>query len=212
MKENWKPIAIALGIFVTGLLTGVWSQRIRIGPPPQPGIGVMGEFAHEDFMVSGAPAPPMVFEKALEPPRPEVSAYEEKLDKLIATYRERMRALLKPDQLEAFDRLAAPARNLPTLPPPLMPMPPFAGARGHDFIYVRTGPGGGELRFVGLIIYRPFLDLLTHELKLDEEQRAALAKIMEERRTELLKFVDATPPPTVQIRLAPEPSTQQSPG
>ena len=211
MKENWKPIAIALGIFVAGLLTGVWSQRIRIGPPPPSGIGVMGEFAHGDFMVSSAPAPPKTFEMALEPPRPEVSAYEEKLDKLIATYRERMRGLLKPDQLEAFDRLAAPERGLPQLPPP--PMPPFAGGQRRDvFYYVRTAPGGGELRFVGLIIYRPFLDLLAHELKLDEGQRAALAKVMEERRTELLKFVDATPPPTVQIRLAPEPSTQQSPG
>ena len=60
MKENWKPIAIALGIFVAGLLTGIWSQRIRIGPLPPPGIGVMGEFAHGDFMFSGAPAPPTV--------------------------------------------------------------------------------------------------------------------------------------------------------
>ena len=63
-------------------------------------------------------------------------------------------------------------------------------------------------------IYADFvaaLDLLSHQLKLDDEQRAALGKVMEERRGDLLKFVDATPPPTVQMRLAPPPSFHWGP-
>src|SRR5436309_82959 len=172
MKENWKPIAIALGIFVAGLLTGVWSQQIRTGPP-RPPIGVMGEFAPGDFMVPppppGAMSGAMSFEAPLEPPTTEVSEYEQKLDKLISTYRERMRALLKPEQQEAFDRLAAGPHFPPGPPPPMPPLHFREPGRG-DVFFVRTAPGGGELRFVGLIIYRPFLDLLSNQLKLDEQQ------------------------------------------
>jgi hypothetical protein len=204
MKDNWQPIAIALGIFIAGLLTGIWSQRIR-GGAPHPPIGIMREFR------PGPMSETATFEAPLEPPSAEVGEYEQKLDKLISAYRERMRALLKPEQREAFDRLASgPHFTAGMPPPPMPPLPPGGAARG-DVFYVRTAPGGGELRFVGLIIYRPFLDLLSNQLKLDDEQRAALGKVMEERRGDLLKFVDATPPPTVQMRLAPPPSFHWGP-
>ena len=204
MKDNWQPIAIALGIFVAGLLTGIWSQRIR-GGPPHPPIGVMTEFGPGPM--SGAAR----FAAPVDPPSAAVAEYEQKLDKLISAYRERMRAALKPEQREAFDRLASGPHFAARMPPPPMPPMPPGGPERGDVFFVRTAPGGGELRFVGLIIYRPFLDLLSNQLKLDDEQRAALGKVMEERRGELLKFVDATPPPTVQMRLAPPPSFHWGP-
>lgn len=70
---------------------------------------------------------------------------------------------------------------------------------------IRTNPGPGELRFVGMVIYRPILDHLAERLKLTGDQKAGADAILKKRRDALLKFVDENPPPTLLLMAGPPP-------
>ena len=76
---------------------------------------------------------------------------------------------------------------------------------GARQLVIRTNPGPGELRFVGMVIYRPVLDLLSEQLKLTDDQKGKADAILKERREALLKFVDENPPPTLTMAAGPRP-------
>lgn len=210
MKEHWKTALVALAIFIAGLGTGIFSQHlhprpvgIAPGEPPGPRLHVMREFRGADVLMQ-APQP---FNVPLPPPQnADVEAYEKKLAEITVSYREKIRSFLDDSQKAKFDEIAEPAEPPPHKlagpPPPLPPIPHGEGRR--DVLFVRTAPSGGELRFVGMIIFRPILDHLTEQLKLSDEQRAGIEKTMRERRDAVVQFVDANPPPTVRFTLKAE--------
>jgi hypothetical protein len=216
-------VLITVGLFVAGLLMGIWTQKTKpIPPPPASVLGEFGTFQPSMITTDGnsseagavairrfSPGHSAAIVRmnrnmaALEPKIREFQASVEAIEK---EFRERLSNLLTAEQqqrLAAIEAQEAPLSAGPggLLPPPQLeigvPPLPF----GEESQPVAIGfpppfPRGGWL-MMSMIIYQPSLEHLTGRLKLDTKQQAAARALMVERRTELLALIDKSPPPTL---------------
>jgi len=218
MKEQLPIVLITVGLFVAGLLMGIWTQRTRpIPAPPAPVLGEFGPlvlgkggFAMERFS-PGHPAAIVTLNKYIAELEPKIREFQGAVAAIEKEFRGKLDKLLTPEQrtkLAAIEAEAAPETAGPgPLPPPQLELegpgvvpapPPPPGAEGQRFVvgFHMPFPVGGWL-MMSMIIYQPSLDHLTSELKLDAAQQAAVKDLMVERRTELLALIDKSPPPTL---------------
>jgi hypothetical protein len=217
MKEQFHIVLITVGLFVAGLLMGIWTQKTRpIPPPPAPVLGEfgslpppeitagayapgMGGFAVERFS-PGHPAAIVTMNKNIGEFEPKIKEFQGSVDSVEKEFREKLDKALTPEQrakLTSIEAEEAPETASPgPLPPPLQME--GHGAEGQRFVvgFHPPFPFGGWL-MMSMIIYQPSLDHLASELKLDPAQQAGVKQLMVERRTDLLALIDKSPPPTL---------------
>ncbi len=185
MKDTLRIGGITLGIFLAGLLAGVWTQNLHpLPPPPMPPMGELGPPAGPSGMA------PMQFpltrenaaelEARMEKLRPQIEAFERELQGLETRFRERFEAILTPEQKATVTKLRPPS----FLPPP---------SRAPDRM---LGPLGGIAFFT---IITPAFEHFSRELNLSAGQQNELKALLLQRREEFLHLVDTTPPPSLQL-------------
>ncbi len=186
MKESIQVMVVTTVIFVAGFLSGSWLQHPRMhgrsdfGHPPGPGHGFPpGESSEIADKVRRA--------------EPEMIAYRQKIDAIRLQCRQNIIALLNDGQKTRFDQLQAQ----------------FDAASEHhrppEGVFRRvleaggpiTGPLQGDNNFLSLIVYRPYLDLLTSELGLTPKQQTWVEALLVTRRKALLALVDEETPPNL---------------
>lgn len=215
MKEHFQIVLITIGIFVAGLLMGIWTQKTRpIPPPPAP---VLGEFNSPRLKVrAGAYAPGMEgirierfsgehpgalfwMNRNIAKLKPKIKTFQLALNSIEKEFRHKVNKVLTPEQrskLASIEAKQPPVQIQGIVPPPPLPQ---SGKRERFFVTVRPPfPVGGWL-MMSMIIYQPSLDHLTSELKLDSAQQSAMKQLMVQRRTELLVLIDKNPPPTLAL-------------
>lgn len=215
MKEHFQIVLITVGIFVAGLLMGIWTQKTR--PIPAPPAPVLGEFNSLPLKVrAGAYAPGMggirierfsprhpetVFwmNRNIARLKPKIKKFQLALNSIEKDFRQKVNKVLTPEQrkkLASIEAKEAPVQIRGIVPPPPLPQV----GKGQRFV-VRVRPPfpvGGWL-MMSMIIYQPSLDHLTRELNLDSAQQSAMKQLMVQRRTELLALIDKNPPPTLRL-------------
>lgn len=208
MNADWKVIAGTLGIFAAGLAAGVLTAKLgehsrhapssmmrefgwRQGPGAdrfdRPGHGPEGgehRWGGPDGHGPGDKPPFLTpeFEK-------QVHDYHEKLRAVLDPYQDKIKAILTADQQKKLEE--ARERRGPQGQGPDAPRPPRDGG---------PEPEGG-MRFIGMIIYKPVLERMSHDLALDPKQLTLLDALFKDRREALLKFLDTNPPPTIRMAL-----------
>ncbi len=201
MRDNLRVILITVALFLSGLLVGIWTQKVRPIPPPP--FGPMSEFGGQS--ISGFPGPPpglppWIRNSPNEPPpspeeirkrmavlEPQVEAFRKSVDAIEQQFRSSFEAILNSEQKQKFDVIKARIANLPELL-----------------------PGCGQIMgpvFVSMVIYRPLLDRFTEDLGLVDQQQKQLKDLLIDRRNKLIALVDETPPPSFKLeKVLPPPA------
>ncbi|HKD65911.1 MAG TPA: hypothetical protein VKB84_03655 [Candidatus Binataceae bacterium] len=203
MNERLQVVAITVVVFLLGLGTGIWTQRMRPMPPPP--IALMGEFRAPGRMGFGPPPPPAWMAAFLHGPppgpeemrtriealEPQIAEFRRSVEVIESGFRKQLNAELTPQQQRKLDNVET------TMPPPPPPLPGCAGEAGN--------------LFVPMVIYRPALDRLTELLRLNSQQHEQLKSLLIDRRERLLALVDQTPPPSFKLGRMLEESAAASP-
>ena len=224
MKEQIHIVLITLGLFVAGLLMGIWTQKTRpIPPPPAQVLGEFGALPPPEIMGGGyrvADGPEMgggfaiqrfspghtgaviAMNRNIAEMEPKIREFQEAVDAIEKDFRTELDKVLTPDQRAKLNSMEA-EEGPQTVGQVPMPPPP-APMEGHDaggerFVvgFHPPFPFGGWL-MMSMIVYQPPLDHLTTELKLDAGQQAAVKQLMLRRRADLLALIDKSPPPTLE--------------
>jgi hypothetical protein len=193
MRDSLWVILITVALFFSGLLVGIWTQKVRPMPPPP--FGPMSEFGGQAF--PGFPGPPpglprWVQSSPNEPPpspgeirrrmavlEPQVEAFQKNVDAIEQQFRSSFEAILNADQKHKFEDIKNRIANLPD---------PLPGC----------GPIMGPV-FVSMVIYRPLLEHFAEDLSLDDNQQKQLKDLLIDRRNRLITLVDETPPPSFKL-------------
>ena len=181
MKHNIVVIALTLAVFMSGFVVGVMSQRHKPGRFPMP-VPAMGEFAgmHDGM----EPPPPRECdmpksEEEMKAVRADMDAFKVKMDSIHEDFRAKVNGVLKEEQKAKWGALIDKRRE--GGPPPV-----------HMAPHRR-----GDMNFIGMVIYKPVLERLTADLKLDSAQRTQVEELLKERREKTIALIDVTPPPSL---------------
>jgi hypothetical protein len=227
MKEQFHIVLITVGLFVAGLLMGIWTQKTRPVPPPP--VPVLGEFAGAQAPQTtnawigpqpgalaiqrfspGHAAAIVTMNRNLAELEPKIAAFQssveaiekefrEKLNKLLTAEQQKNLAAIEAEQGAGKAQIAAGPGGalLPPLRSEIGVPPPPPGAEGP--VVIGFGPPfpPGGWLMMSMIVYQPSFEQLSSELKLDGKQQAAVQDLMIERRRQLLTLIDKSPPPTL---------------
>jgi hypothetical protein len=199
MNKKLPFILTTLIGFIVGTATGMWITRTP--PIPAPPASILEEIK-EAPLGSDAPAPTAIAatadnQAAYAKIRDEMDDFKRKVDAIKASLRTEMDALLTDEQREIAQR----TRERPAPPPPAaasgsgqaLPARPTARNFYEGFDSTIT------------IIMVPYsLERLDSNLRFTPGQKAAVHRLLIERRAKFLDLVDTTPPPSFKlINLAP---------
>lgn len=188
---SWKNIIVLLVVFTAGILTGVVTQfadRCPLLNPPAPASNAARseeECAMDRYRMAV---------------RQEQTDYIRKIQEWKKPYAEKVTAVLTPEQktqLDALRKSRARGRQGVSGAPG---MPPGAicemeDARFYDYpgFYVKNDRLARVL--TGVIAYQSEVDRLSQKVNLADKQKAAVTKILAQRRDDLIKYVDQNPLP-----------------
>ena len=201
MRDSLRVILITVALFLSGLLVGIWTQKVRPMPPPP--FGPMSEFGGRSLpRFQGLPPalPPWMNTSPNMPPpspeeirrrmatlEPQFEAFRKNVDAIEQQFRSSFEAILNTEQKHKFEDIKNRIANLPD---------PLPGC----------GPIMGPV-FVSMVIYRPLLEHFTEDLGLDDKQQKELKDLLNDRRNKLITLVDETPPPSFKLeKVMPPPS------
>lgn len=184
MKENIHIVIITLVLFLAGMLTGIWTQKTKATPPPP--LPFMGEFAKGPH---GSMSPKMPEEVSNmkgqgEKQQSAIEGFEQKLTAIMTDARSKIETVLTPEQKTKFAEFQKDHE-----------LPRFGGMPFRGF---------PEPHFAGLFIYKPQIERLATELKLDDGQRARVDEILKARRQAIIDLLDSNPPPSATFGRRPE--------
>ena len=195
MRDKLSVIIITVVIFVGGLVTGIWTQKVRPSPPPR--IPFFGELIGGRFQ---PPTPEEIeqMDKKMENLRPQMEAYRKKMSAMENDFREKIRNVLREEQRPRWDALVEKQKEMDNM---FLSM----GREGNGSRRRHDGfPGSFRepmlLDFMGIIIYKPMLEKLSKELSLDSGQIPRIEEIIREYRQKIIQFVDENPPPSLSIK------------
>lgn len=208
MKDTIRIAIIILIVFAAGLAAGVWTQRLHpLPPPPAPPLGEFRQQSGQQPPRQDGPAPrqergperfPISPEKAAELEqaaqrlRPQIEAFEKKLREIEEGFRAKFEAILSAEQKTKFEQRP--------------PTPQFPGPQGGPGPRDRMSDSFGGL--ASFTIITPALEHFGKELDLSADQKAQLKNLLVAKRQAFLDFIDANPPPTLELgrMLRPPPS------
>jgi hypothetical protein len=193
MRDSLQVILITVALFLSGLLVGIWTQKVRPLPPPP--FGPMSEFGGQSLPGFPGPAPalppwmqtspnlprpgPEEIRRRMATLEPQFEAFRKNVDAIEQQFRSSFEAILNTDQKHKFEDIKNRIANLPD---------PLPGC----------GPIMGPV-FVSMVIYRPLLEHFTEDLSLDDNQQKQLKDLLIDRRNKLITLVDETPPPSFKL-------------
>ncbi len=181
---SWKNISVLLIIFTAGVFTGVVTQYADRCPWLNPQVKVTEERPNRHQLALSR----------------EQGLYVRKVREWKKPYQDKIDAVLTPEQKTQQETLR---RAHPMDPSGTEAV--YDGPMGPDGIpmdgepYYPVRPTKSEKlvkTLSGILSYQSELDKLTQTLKLTDKQKAAVSKIMSQRRDDFLKFIDQNPPPT----------------
>jgi Spy/CpxP family protein refolding chaperone len=178
--------------FAVGIGAGIWTKHITCSIPPPP-AAILDELK-DASLGSGNPPPTYDAQRdeAYRQIRAEMDEFRQKVSEIKRSLRAQIDPILTPEQRERMGR----ARERPaTTPPPESAPPPLPGRRNF-------WEGFDAAMSIMMV---PFsLERMSDSLDLTPAQKAAVHKLLLERREKFLELVDATPPPSFKIlKLAP---------
>jgi hypothetical protein len=96
MREQLHIVLITLGLFVSGLLIGIWTQKTRpLPPPPGPVLeefGAEGPPGASGFAIGrfspGHPAAIVAMNRNMAELQPKIRAFQQAVDSIEKTFRE----------------------------------------------------------------------------------------------------------------------------
>jgi hypothetical protein len=212
MKDKIAIIFITLVVFLGGLITGVWTQKIRPSTPPR--IPIFGEFLGNRFDM---PAPSQEemekMEKEMEAVKPEMETYMKKISGIQDDFREKVRNVLREDQKPKWDTLVQKRKEMESV---LFPRDQRNKGKSGPFFSRGENPmpmhepqfmAGRhmDMDFMGIMIYKPILERLSKDLSLDSNQQTHIEKLLHERRQKIIELVDQTPPPSISMGMEHRP-------
>ena len=187
-------LTTAIG-FAAGTCAGIWTKCTRAIPPPP--AAILGELkdaplGSSDSSTTAASAPDADEQREAfyQQVRAEMEDFRKKCDAIKNSLRAQMEPLLTPEQRERMSRW----RERPAPPP-----------EPADAAQARRSRGFWEGFDSALVIMMvPFsLERMDESLNFTPEQKAAVHKLLLERRAKFLELVDTTPPPSFKLlRLA----------
>jgi hypothetical protein len=157
MKEQFHIVLITLGLFVSGLLMGIWTQKTRpIPPPPAQVLGEFGALPPPEIMgggfrvgrTAGAYGPEMgggfaiqrfsaghpgavvAMNRNIAEMEPKIREFQEAVDAIEKDFRAELDKVLTPDQRSKLNSMEAEEgpQTSGQIPMP----PPPAQMEGHD--------------------------------------------------------------------------------
>jgi hypothetical protein len=171
MREHFHIVLITVGLFVAGLLMGIWTQRTRpIPPPPAPVLGEfgplpapgirpdqyapgMGGFAIGRF-APGHPAAMVTMSKNLAELEPKISEFRGAVDTIEKTFREKLDKVLTPEQRKRLASMGAEQAPQTAGPGPL-PVPQLE-IEGQGVVPAPPAPQGAESQRFVVGFHAPF--------------------------------------------------------
>ena len=174
MKEYFGILSGAAAFLALGLSLILWNERRN--PPMPPPIPFFHEFNPSQGELD------------------EIDAYRKKIEAIREKYHGAILAVLTPDQRKTLE-----AKQAEALKEEQAREAEHAGGLFHRL----GGPPPGFI-LLNMVVYRPVLELLASDLKLDAAQQEKVTAILEARRVEVLRLVDKEPLPSF-FQHAPEP-------
>lgn len=171
MKEYLSILTAAAAFLALGLSLILLHERRN--PPLPPPIPFFHEFG-------GGPSQNDI---------DEIVAYRKKVEAIRDKYHGAIVAVLSEEQRKAFESRQNKQEEGKK-----------EGGPDGDAPFRPMGPPPPEFYLLSMIVYRPVLDLLAAELKLDAAQRTKVAAILEARRAEVLNLIDKEPLPSFMQR------------
>ena len=186
VKETIQVMVVTTVIFAAGLLSGAWLEHPRMHGRP--------DFGHplgRPFSFGPGESPEIA--DAVRRAEPEMAAYRQKVDAIRLQCRQSIVLLLNEGQKTRFAQLQAQFDAESEYHRP----PEGVFRRVLEAGGPITGPLQGDDNFLSLIVYRPYLDLLTSELGLTPKQQVWVEALLVTRRKALLALVDQETPPNL---------------
>ncbi len=218
MKENIHVILITVALLGGGLLTGIWTQKTRLLPPPpmapwgefqSPGAGhhTTGQGNFQPMQSTPDRFNPQhqqmreSLEEKMQALQPEINAFQKNMQIIQESFHQKLMTILNAEQKQ---KIQAAETQRPKSHPQQMEGRPSSGhpdfQRGGPMPSGAPHPSPGEDNpILGMVIVKATLDEMTEALKLDSKQQAELKPLLVERRTQLLALLDKTPPPTIKL-------------
>lgn len=197
---------ITVVMFGAGYGARVWTERSRCQVPPAPAL--LGELTTPP---KNAAAPTKALPTPERPPnaaklaaeierlRPQIEAFQTRMEEIDAEMDKKVLALLKPDQLPLWDKMLKRRVEYREKEE--------AGIIGNNLLtseQIASLQQRPLYKLLAVTIVPQRLVWLAGDLKLDEAQQVAAKEILRERRDKFLELVDSSPPPSLTLsRLAP---------
>lgn len=199
MRSFLLVAVISLVGFIAGGAAGIWYERhLPLPPPPfQPLSEFRGGMrGGPGGMLGGPPGMHRPIDRAdliktIENLRPQLEAFQRRLDEINAEFNRNLDTVLRADQRT---RHAEDMKR--------HHRPQGSGPISDDNLSWMLREGSNHIVMWDVVI--PFrLDQLTAQYGLDDAQRELVRALLLTRRGEFLELVDASPPPTIALsRLA----------
>lgn len=204
MKDQIKIAVITVLIFVSGVLTGIWTQHTKTPPPPP--FGRLPEFGgsplerpaerrpfnakpgKRDFM---PPRDMKEMREKMEKLKPKMEEFKKKFETIKEKNKTKIIEILNKEQKAKFDEIQAKRDQMISQAQDGKPRIGFGKAG--------ISPMVEHFEFLSTIIYKPLLERLTQDLKLDDMQKKSVDAVLLQRRKEILDLLDSTPPPSLEI-------------
>jgi len=196
MNKKLPYVLTTLIGFIAGIFAGTWVMRTP--PIPAPPASVLEE-VRDAPIGPNTPAPATDItpgsQEAYARIRAEMDDFRKKVDAIKTSLRDQMDPLLTNEQRDIVKHL----RERPAPPPE-----PASSAQNLPVRPTARNFYEGFDSTITIIMVPYSIERLDANLHFTPAQKAAVRKLLIERRTKFLALVDATPPPSFQlIKLAP---------
>jgi hypothetical protein len=197
---------ITVVMFGAGYGARVWTERSRCQVPPAPAL--LGELTtpSKAAAVTAKPLPtperpPNAAKLAaeIEAIRPQIEAFQKRMEEIDADMDKKLLALLKPEQMPLWEKMLKRRVEYREKEESVIV--------GNDLLTTEQIASMQQrplYKLLAVTVVPQRLVWLAGDLKLDEAQQVAAKEILRERRDKFLELVDSSPPPSLTLsRLVP---------
>lgn len=200
---------ITVVMFGAGYGARVYTERSRCQVPPAPAL--LGELTTppKSAAVASKPLPsperpPNAAKLAaeIEVLRPQIEAFQKRMEEIDADMDKKLLALLKPEQMPLWEKMLK--RRVEYREKEEAGIGINAGENLLTTEQIASLQQRPLYKLLAVTVVPQRLVWLAGDLKLDEAQQVAAKEILRERREKFLELVDSSPPPSLTLsRLAP---------
>jgi hypothetical protein len=195
MKWRLLIVALTILVFAAGFGASIWTERYcPLLMPPVPLLREIGDQGMNARFQLDDPAAVARINAEIERIKPALAAFRAQLDAINQDFHQRVDALLTPEQRVKFEKMHKryEERRKQRTNAALPTVETSPAGRATIKLPFLSEPIEGMTSFI--VVPLP-LDHLTAELQLDDRQKAAVRRLLLERREKFLQLIDSTPRP-----------------